>query len=113
MMREILKSKIHNARVTGACEDYVGSITIAKDLMEAANIIQYEKVLVSNVDNGNRFETYAIPGSGGVIEVNGAAAKLASIGDRIIIMSFAIVDEKNLGRHNPKIITVDGENNIR
>lgn len=114
MLREILKSKIHKARVTGKNLDYVGSITIDEALMDAAGLIHYEKVLVSNIRNGERFDTYVIPGkkNSGVVEVNGAAAHLAEEGDELIIMGFASLNEKEAEKHKPKIIVVDGENRI-
>ena len=97
MQRTMLKSKIHRATVTDANLDYIGSITIDTDLMKAADILPYEKVHVVDVDNGARLETYAIEGvaGSGAIEINGAAARLVAKGDRVIIMSYAQVDERN------------------
>ena len=109
MLFEVLKSKIHMAKVTEANVEYDGSITIDEDLARKADISPNEKVLVSNVENGNRFETYVIYGEDGEICVNGAAAKLASVGDRVIIMSFAYVDNRNFP---PKIVRVDNKNQI-
>lgn len=105
-MREILKSKIHRAHITGKNQDYIGSIIIDKSLMEKTNLIQYEKVLICDVTNGNRWETYVIEGDSGKIEVQGAGAKLCKKGDIVIILSFEITDKKP----NPKMILVD-ENN--
>ncbi len=108
-MREILKSKIHRAYVTGSNLDYIGSILIDKKLMKKANIIQYEKVLICNVSNGNRWETYAIEGDAGKIEVQGAGAKLCKKGDILIILSFEVTNKKP----NPKMILVDKKNKFK
>lgn len=104
----ILKSKIHRATVTDANVDYVGSVTIDSDLMERACIRKGELVHVWNVDNGNRFETYAIPGQkrSGIICVNGAAAHLCKTGDRVIIVAFVLTDEEIA----PSMILVDEHN---
>ncbi|MCL5117590.1 MAG: aspartate 1-decarboxylase [Candidatus Marsarchaeota archaeon] len=107
MMRILLKSKIHRAHVTDSNIDYEGSISIDEELMQMADIHKYEKVSVWNVSNGSRFETYALPaekGSGKII-VNGAAAKLASTGDIVIIASFAIAEDEK--PFKPAIIYVD------
>ena len=105
-MREILKSKIHRAYLTGTNPDYIGSIIIDKSLMEKANIIQYEKVLICDVTNGNRWETYVIEGDSGKVEVQGAGANLCKKGDIVIILSFEVTDKKP----NPKMILVDERN---
>jgi len=105
-MREILKSKIHRAYITGKNSEYMGSIIIDKDLMKKANLIQYEKVLVCNVTNGNRWETYVIEGDSGKIEVQGAGANLCKKGDIVIILSFEITDKMP----DPKMILVDEKN---
>ena len=109
MLFEVLKSKIHMAKVTEANKEYAGSITIDENLARRADILPHEKVLVSNIENGSRFETYVIYGKDGEICVNGAAANLAGVGDRLIIMSFMYVDDRN---HTPKIIKVDEDNKI-
>jgi len=106
MLREMLKSKIHRATVTDADINYPGSMTICEELMKLADILPYEKVLVADVTNGNRLETYAIPGPKGVICSNGAAAHDINKGDVVIIMTFAITDEPI----KPKIILVDDNN---
>ena len=108
ILRQILKSKIHRATVTDANVDYVGSITVDKDLLERAGIVIGEHVHVWNVDNGERFETYAMEGprDSGVVCVNGAGARKAAVGHRLIIASFALTDEPI----DPQIILVD-ENN--
>ena len=107
-MREVLSSKIHRALVTDANPDYVGSILIDKDLMDRVNLWDFEKVLVSDITNGNRFETYAIAGErgSGVIAVQGAAARLSATGNCVIIMSFEVTDE----RPDPQMILVDQDN---
>lgn len=108
MLREILKSKIHRATVTDADINYPGSMTICEELMRLADILPYEKVLVADVTNGNRLETYAIPGPKGVICSNGAAAHDIKKGDVVIIMTFAITNEPV----KPKIIIVDDKNDF-
>ncbi|MGH7790912.1 MAG: aspartate 1-decarboxylase [Thermodesulfobacteriota bacterium] len=114
MIRTLLKSKIHRATVTDANVAYEGSITVDKNLMEAADLVPYEQVHVFNVTNGHRFYTYVIEGrrGSGVICTNGAAAHLARDGDSIIIASFASYDENEVNKHNPKLVYVDGENKI-
>jgi aspartate 1-decarboxylase len=114
MYRQMCKSKIHRVVVTEANLNYVGSITIDSDLLEAANILPYEKVQVVNVNNGSRLETYAIagePGSG-VICLNGAAARLAQAGDVAIIISYGLVEEKELADFHPQIVFVKEGNKI-
>ncbi len=112
MVRYMLKSKIHRATVTEACVEYVGSITIDADLMERADITPYEKVLVADVDNGVRLETYAIeaPAGSGVVCMNGAAARLVDKGHKVIIMSFAGYEDAEARTHRPRAVFVDEEN---
>lgn len=110
MFREMLRSKIHRARVTDANLDYVGSITIDRDLLMAADILPYEKVQVVNINNGARFETYVMEGDPGIICVNGAAARKAYPGDRIIIMAYGFFGQGELGEYRPKIILLDETN---
>jgi aspartate 1-decarboxylase len=112
MLREILKSKIHRATVTDANLNYTGSITIDPVLMRLADVREYEKVHVVNINNGARFETYAIVGKpeSGEVCVNGAAARLVHVGDIVIIMTFAHLDEKELEAHSPKVLKVDAKN---
>jgi aspartate 1-decarboxylase len=112
MQSILLKSKIHHARVTLSDRDYEGSLLIDEDLMAEAKIVPYEKILVADVENGNRFETYAIPGEAGsgVIGVNGATTHLADIGDRVIIFTFCELDEDELSSHKPVIVVVDADN---
>ena len=109
MIRQLLKSKIHRATITEANVDYVGSITIDADLMERADIVPYEKVLVADIDNGARLETYAIEGRRGSGDVcmNGAAALLMNEGDKVIVMSFADYDEDEVQQHRPRVVFVD------
>jgi len=110
----MLKSKIHRATVTDADLHYVGSITIDEDLMEAADLVPYERVQVVDIDNGSRLETYVIggtPGSG-VIGMNGAAARMIHKGDKIIIFSFIVMDEKEVPSLKPRIVYVDDVNRI-
>ena len=110
----MLKSKIHRARVTDANIDYEGSITIDKKLMEEADIIPYERVEVLNINNGARFSTYAIEGKAGSGEIclNGAAARLAVIGDTVIILSYCHVSDEDVHNFAPKIVHVDAKNAI-
>jgi aspartate 1-decarboxylase len=110
----MLKSKIHRATVTGADVDYEGSITVDKELMGVAKLVEYEKVDIYNITNGQRFSTYVIKGEQGKGEIclNGAAARLVSVGDLIIICSYSYHDEKEIGKHKPVIVHVDGKNRI-
>ena len=114
MFREMLKSKIHRARVTEADLHYVGSVTIDKDLLDAADILPHEKVLVANIETGARFETYAFEGAAGsgVVCLNGAAARLVQKGDRVLIMTFATMTDAEAKKHVPKVIFVDERNRI-
>jgi aspartate 1-decarboxylase len=110
----LLKSKIHRAAVTGASVDYEGSLTISSDLAELVGLLEYEKILVSNLNNGKRFETYAIYGQPqrGIIELNGATAYLGKIGDRITIMSFARYTPEEAAVHQPRILVLNEKNEI-
>jgi aspartate 1-decarboxylase len=112
MYRTMMKSKIHRATITDANLAYEGSITIDRDLMEAADLHAHEQVHVLDIDNGARFETYVIegkPGSGTMC-VNGAAARLVHPGDKIIVISYASYDEAELAGYEPIVVTVDDEN---
>lgn len=113
-MIELLKSKIHRATVTGANVDYHGSITIDKELLEHADLLVYEKVLVVSLDSGERLETYIIEGKRGSKEIilNGAAAKKIFKGDRVIIMAFIHLDEAEAKKFKPTIVIVDENNEI-
>ncbi len=114
MTLEMLKGKIHRATVTQAALDYVGSITIDEELMQASGIREYEKVHIADVDNGSRFETYVIAGEqgSGVICLNGAAARCVSTGDKIIIMSYASMTPEEAENHKPQVVFVDEKNHI-
>jgi aspartate 1-decarboxylase len=114
MRLTLLKSKIHRAAVTGASVDYEGSLTISSDLAELVGLLEYEKILVGNLTNGKRFETYAIYGEPqcGVIELNGATAHLGKIGDRITIMSFARYTPEEAAVHQPRIAVLGEKNKI-
>ena len=114
MQREMLKSKIHRATVTGCDVDYVGSITIDPELMEQADLLVNEQVHVWDIDNGARFVTYAIAGEPGAreIKVNGAAARLVERGDKVIVASFGAYDERDLERYSPVVVHVDERNDI-
>jgi len=114
MLVTLMKSKIHRARVTDANLNYVGSITIDEELMEKADILRNEKVQVVNNNNGNRFETYVIPGEkgSGTICLNGAAARLVHPGDIIIILSYGIFEKKEALEYKPRIIFLDDKNKV-
>ncbi len=110
----MLKGKIHRAAVRQADLNYVGSITIDTDLMEAAGILEYELVQIVDVENGNRFETYTIAGEtgSGMVCLNGAAARQAAVGDHIIIMCYAQMTPDEARNHKPKVVFVDDRNSI-
>jgi aspartate 1-decarboxylase len=113
MQRVMLKSKIHRATVTGCDLHYVGSITIDRDLLEAADILEHEQVHVLDIDNGARFETYTIPGErgSGAMQINGAAARLVHQGDTIIVVSYGAYDQKDLQRYEPRVVHVEAHTN--
>lgn len=115
MIIEILKSKIHRATVTQANLNYIGSISIDEDLMDAANLIEFEKVQVVNINNGERLETYVIKGErgSGVISLNGAAARKAHPGDLVIIAAFAQMDFEEAKKFKPSIVFPDSSNKNR
>ena len=112
MLIEMLKGKIHRARVTQAELNYVGSVTIDRTLMDAAGILEYEKVQIADVDNGERLETYVIAGEAGsgVICLNGAAARCVRTGDKVIIMAYAQVTPEEAQSFKPKVVFVDDAN---
>lgn len=115
MLIEMLKGKIHRAQVTQAELNYVGSITVDQDLLDAAGILEYEKVAIVDIANGARFETYTIAGErgSGMICLNGAAARCVSVGDKIIIMAYAqVTPEEMQGGYHPQVVFVDDENHI-
>jgi len=110
----LLKAKIHRAVVTQADLDYVGSITIDSELLEQSGIIEYEKVQIADINNGNRFETYVIAGEAGsgIICLNGAAAKCVSVGDKVIIMAYANMTPQEASEHKPVVLFVDEQNHL-
>ena len=112
MTVEMLKSKIHRAVVTQSDIQYVGSITVDRSLLEASGILEYEKVQIVDIDNGNRFETYTIAGTpdSGIICLNGAAARCVNVGDKIIIMAFTQMEPEEAKNHHPTVVFVDEHN---
>ena len=112
MTVEMLKGKIHRATVIQAALDYVGSITVDQDLLDAAGILEYEKVQIVDINNGNRFETYTISGErgSGMICLNGAAARCVSVGDKIIIMAYAGLTPEEIKEYHPAVVFVDEAN---
>lgn len=114
MLIEVLKSKIHRVKITQAELHYVGSITIDEDLMDAANVVENEKVQIVNINNGERLETYIIKGERGTGEIclNGPAARKAQVGDIIIIISYCTIDQKEAKSHEPVVIFPDENNRL-
>jgi aspartate 1-decarboxylase len=114
MFRQMLRAKIHRAKVTDACLEYEGSLTIDETLLEAAGILPYEAVVISNLNNGERFTTYALPGArdSGLICLNGPTARKGAIGDQIIIFCYEFYNEDEIKRHEPRIIKVDDKNRM-
>ncbi|MDH4226520.1 MAG: aspartate 1-decarboxylase [Deltaproteobacteria bacterium] len=115
MQYTMLKCKIHRATVTDANVNYEGSIAVDKTLLETSGILEFEKVEIYNITNGNRFQTYAIeaPSGSGTISINGAAAHLAKPGDIIIIAAYAVMEEVEARRHKPVLVYVDEKNAVR
>lgn len=114
MNRVMFKSKLHRARVTQAELYYEGSLTIDEDLMDAADLIAYEKVAVVNINNGSRFETYVIPGTRGSKDIclNGAAARLGAVGDEVIIISYTSLSDEEARAYQPTVVLVDENNDV-
>ena len=110
MRRRMMKSKIHRATVTGANLHYVGSVSIDTELMALADILPYEQVAVLDIDNGARFETYAIPGGPGEVCLNGAAARLVQPGDKVIVITYADYEDAELDGFDPAVVHVDAGN---
>lgn len=112
MLCSMLKSKLHHARVTEADLEYEGSLKIDLDLMDAVHLRPLEKIMVANLENGNRFETYAIPGErgSGVIGLNGATVHLGKVGDRLIVFSFALIPESEVIAHKAHVLVLDKNN---
>ena len=115
MLNIMLKGKIHRATVKQAELDYVGSITVDEELMNAAGIYEYEKVQIVDINNGSRFETYVIAGDAGsgMICLNGAAARMVSVGDKIIIMCYAGMTSEEIKENPPRVVFVDDDNKIK
>lgn len=115
MMRSVLKSKIHRATLTEAVLHYEGSITLDPDLMAAADLLPFEKVLVVNFNNGSRLETYIIVGEkgSGIVGLNGPSVRLGQVGDTVTIMAFALVDESEVRDLRPKMVLVDKKNRVK
>lgn len=115
MQLNMLKCKIHRATITEAKLNYVGSITIDKELMEGSGLLEYEKVQIVDIDNGNRLETYVIPGerNSGVICLNGAAARCVHPGDKIIIMAYCQMDQNEAMTYKPTVVFIDENNKIK
>lgn len=114
MQRHLMKSKIHRATITSADLHYEGSLTVDEDLLDAADLRTHEEVQVVNVNNGARFSTYVIPGprGSGVLQLNGAAARLGMAGDLAIVISYGLFDEAEAARHHPTVVFVDDKNRI-
>ena len=110
MRRTMMKSKIHRATVTGADLDYVGSITLDPKLMDLADVLEHEQVHVLDLDNGARFETYAMRGGTGDVILNGAAARLVHTGDRVIVITYADYEDAELDGFEPRVVHVDSRN---
>ncbi len=115
MQRIVLRSKIHRATVTEADLNYEGSMTIDKNLMEAAGMLPFEQVKVYNINNGERFETYAIEGErgSGVIGLNGAAARKGHVGDLVIIACYCLMEDSELAGYHPEILLLDENNTVK
>ncbi|MBP5545637.1 MAG: aspartate 1-decarboxylase [Kiritimatiellae bacterium] len=115
MLSQLLKSKLHHLRVTSCSPEYQGSLMIDEALMDAAGIANWEKLLVANLENGKRFETYAIAGKrgSGVACLNGAAASKGRVGDRLIVMTFALLENSEIATHRPKVVVLDEKNKPR
>lgn len=115
MFRTVLKAKIHRATVTRADLHYEGSLTVDRDLMDAAGLVPFEQIKVYNINNGERFETYVIEGErgSGVIGLNGAAARKGLTGDLIIIATYVLIEESRLEGYRPTILLLDGKNRVK
>ena len=112
MLRTMCKGKIHRATITEANLNYAGSLTLDEDLMEAADILEYERVQVVNINNGSRLETYVILGErgSGIVCLNGAAARLGQPGDKVIVIGYGTMDEEECRQLNPRVVHVDADN---
>ncbi|MFL5506372.1 MAG: aspartate 1-decarboxylase [Gemmatimonadales bacterium] len=114
MQRHLMKSKIHRATITSADLNYEGSLTLDEDLMQAADLLRNEEIQVVNVNNGARFTTYVIPGprGSGVVQLNGAAARLGMAGDLVILISYGVFEDAEAQKHRPHVVFVDNRNRI-
>ena len=114
MHRHLMKSKIHRATITATDLHYEGSLTVDEDLLEAADLIPHEEIQVVNVNNGSRFATYVIPGlrGSGVVQLNGAAARLGHPGDVVILIAYGLFTEQEAKRHAPRVVFVDERNRV-
>ena len=114
MQRTFLHAKLHRVRVTHADLNYIGSVTIDQDLLDASGILHNEKILVINLENGTRIETYALPGASGtgVIGMNGGCARVCQVGDRLLIMSFVSMTAAEAEKHEPTVVFVDEQNHV-
>jgi aspartate 1-decarboxylase len=114
MQRHLMKSKVHRATITSADLHYEGSLTLDQDLMDSADLVTHEEIQVVNVNNGARFTTYVIPGprGSGVVQLNGAAARLGLPGDLVILIAYGVFDEAEVERHSPRVVFVDEQNRI-
>ena len=114
MQRHLMKSKIHRATITAADLHYEGSLTVDEDLLEAADLVTHEEVHVVNVNNGSRFTTYVIPGprASGIMQLNGAAARLGHPGDVVILIAYGVFTEAEAKRHTPRVVFVDERNRV-
>ncbi len=114
MLTRLLKAKLHHAVVTRTNPEYHGSVTIDRDLLRDSGLLPYEAVLIADCENGNRFETYIIPGEAGsgVIEINGAAARMSAVGNRVIIMAFVLCDQKEIEHHQAKVLVLRRDNSV-
>jgi aspartate 1-decarboxylase len=114
MQRHLMKSKIHRATITSADLHYEGSLTLDQDLMDAADLVTHEEIQVVNVNNGARFTTYVIPGTrgSGVVQLNGAAARLGMADDTVILIAYGVYDEAEVEQHAPSVVFVDERNRI-
>lgn len=114
MQRHLMKSKIHRATITSADLHYEGSLTVDQDLLDAADLLNYEEIQVVNVNNGARFTTYVIPGArgSGVVQLNGAAARLGLPGDVVILIAYGVIDDEAAQRFVPRVVFVDEQNRI-
>jgi aspartate 1-decarboxylase len=112
MQRHLMKSKIHRATITSADLHYEGSLTVDEDLLEEADLVTYEEIQVVNVNNGARFSTYVIPGprGSGVVQLNGAAARLGMPGDIVILISYGVFEDAEIERYSPRVVFVDAQN---